>query len=151
MYQIDKIMHARKKLTTAEKISHLLDMKRALLKKLDVINAGGHIQEFGFLSPQQFEAWQKRNQNPDVAEEPIATEQEARTSTIDEDDPEVILHSSSPQSTLTEIANSKSILGQKRTYAIAATLQKIDQADLIKKLHEIPKTSKKLNKRQLKQ
>lgn len=52
VYQIDKIMHARKKLTTAEKISHLLDMKRALLKKLEVIDAGGKIKEFGYLSPQ---------------------------------------------------------------------------------------------------
>ena len=51
VYQIDKIINGKKKLTTAEKIEHLIDIKKALHKKLDIIKNGGVIKEFDYLSP----------------------------------------------------------------------------------------------------
>jgi plasmid maintenance system antidote protein VapI len=52
VYQIDKIINGKKKLTTAEKIEHLIDIKQSLHKKLEVIRNGGTIKEFDYLSPQ---------------------------------------------------------------------------------------------------
>lgn len=51
VYEIHKILNARKKLTTCEKIEHMLNVKEALIKKLDVIKTGFIIKEFSYLTP----------------------------------------------------------------------------------------------------
>jgi hypothetical protein len=63
VYSIDKIINARRKLTTAQKIGHLVDIKVALLKKLAIINSnpGVKLRDFDFLSPQEFEAELEKN------------------------------------------------------------------------------------------
>ena len=40
VYELDKIMNSRKKLTTSEKIEHLLHVKEALEKRLTVLKSG---------------------------------------------------------------------------------------------------------------
>lgn len=40
IYDIDKIMNSRKKLGTAEKIDHLLDLKATLLKRIAILESG---------------------------------------------------------------------------------------------------------------
>ena len=47
-------MNSRRKLTTSEKIEHLLHVKEALEKRLDVLKSGQKIKEFSYLSPQEF-------------------------------------------------------------------------------------------------
>ena len=54
VYELDKIMNSRKKLTTSEKIEHLLHVKEALEKRLTVLKSGQKIKEFSYLNPQQF-------------------------------------------------------------------------------------------------
>ena len=51
VYELDKILNAKKKLTTAEKIEHLLHVKQALDKRLNIINQGKQIKEFDYMSP----------------------------------------------------------------------------------------------------
>ena len=51
VYELDKILNAKKKLTTAEKIEHLLHVKQALDKRLNLINQGRKIKEFDYMSP----------------------------------------------------------------------------------------------------
>jgi hypothetical protein len=55
VYSVEKLMNARKKLTTVEKIDHLLEIKEALEKKLSVITSGRTINDFTYLTPQEFE------------------------------------------------------------------------------------------------
>lgn len=47
-------MTARKKLTNVEKIVHLLDIKEALVKKLEILKAGKKLDDFIYMSPQKF-------------------------------------------------------------------------------------------------
>ena len=54
VYQTHKILHARKKLTTCEKIEHMLDIQEALTKKLNCIQKGEIIKDFDYLTPQQY-------------------------------------------------------------------------------------------------
>ena len=56
VYELHKIMDARKKLTTGEQIDHLLDIKKALEKRLSILKSGQKIAEFDYLSPQQYNA-----------------------------------------------------------------------------------------------
>ena len=49
VFSIAKLMNARKKLTTVEKIEHLLEIKEALEKKLSVIASGKTITDFTYL------------------------------------------------------------------------------------------------------
>jgi len=51
IYDIKKIMNARKKLTNVEKINHLLAIKKALEIKLEMILNGKTLQDFYYLSP----------------------------------------------------------------------------------------------------
>jgi len=55
VYDIKKILNARKKLTNVEKINHLLEIKKALELKLEMIAKGKTLQDFYYLSPQEFE------------------------------------------------------------------------------------------------
>ena len=54
VYELDKIMNSRKKLTTSEKIEHLLHVKEALEKRLTLLKSGQKIKEFNYLNPQEF-------------------------------------------------------------------------------------------------
>ena len=54
VYELDKILNAKKKLTTSEKIEHLLHVKEALEKRMKIIENGGKVKEFDFMSPQEF-------------------------------------------------------------------------------------------------
>lgn len=86
VYQIDKIINGKKKLTTAEKIEHLIDIKQSLHKKLEVIRNGGTIKEFDYLSPQQFEARTIKGLGTEIIAE--EKREEVKTSSIDEDEEE---------------------------------------------------------------
>jgi hypothetical protein len=48
-------MKSRKKLSTSEKIEHLLQIKKNLEKKLDSISKGIKIEEFNYKSPKAWE------------------------------------------------------------------------------------------------
>jgi hypothetical protein len=50
-------MNSRKKLSTSEKIEHLLQIKKNLEKKLEYIKKGIKIEEFNYLSPR---AWEEK-------------------------------------------------------------------------------------------
>lgn len=54
VFEIAKIMNSRKKLTTSEKIEHLLDIKKALQVKLKVLDSGKILEDFNYMSPQEF-------------------------------------------------------------------------------------------------
>ena len=51
VYELDKLMNSQSKLTTSEKIEHLLDIKDALVKRLKIIKSGKKIGEFNYMSP----------------------------------------------------------------------------------------------------
>ena len=51
VYNIDKILNSRRKLSTSEKIQHLEDLRNALVKKLNILNSGGIIKDYDYLSP----------------------------------------------------------------------------------------------------
>jgi hypothetical protein len=55
VYDINKIINSRKKLSTSEKIEHLLQIKKNLENKLDYISKGIKIQEFTYKSPKAWE------------------------------------------------------------------------------------------------
>lgn len=55
VYEIEKILNARKKLSTGEKIERLMDIRRALEKKLNVLSKGKRIRDFDYLKPREFE------------------------------------------------------------------------------------------------
>jgi hypothetical protein len=48
-------MNSRKKLSTSEKIEHLLQIKKNLEKKLEYIKKGIKIEEFNYFSPRAWE------------------------------------------------------------------------------------------------
>jgi ribosomal protein L19 len=54
VYSVEKIVNARKKLSTGEKIERLIDIKNALIKKLKVLQSGGKIKDFDYLTPGLF-------------------------------------------------------------------------------------------------
>lgn len=56
-------MNSRKKLSTSEKIEHLLQIKKNLEKKLYYINKGIKIQEFNYKSPKDWEEEQLKKKN----------------------------------------------------------------------------------------
>lgn len=55
VYDINKIINSRKKLSTSEKIEHLLQIKKNLENKLDYISKGIKIEEFNYKSPKAWE------------------------------------------------------------------------------------------------
>jgi hypothetical protein len=46
LYDIDKILYSRKKLSTSEKIEHLLDLKQTLEHRLDLLKKGKKLKWF---------------------------------------------------------------------------------------------------------
>ena len=55
IYDIDKIIYSKKKLSALEKIDHLQDMKEALVDKMKTLQSGKQISDFEIMSPQEFE------------------------------------------------------------------------------------------------
>lgn len=46
IYDIDKIVNSRKKMSTGEKIDHLLDLKQTLIHRLEILNTGRKLVGF---------------------------------------------------------------------------------------------------------
>ena len=82
VYDIGKILNARRKLSSAEKIQHLQDIKNALEKKLKVLKSGKKIIEFEYYTPQEFESKYNKCENPEETSK--GKEEELKRSTIDE-------------------------------------------------------------------
>lgn len=58
IYDIDKIVNSRKKLSTGEKIDHLLDLKATLLKRLEILKSGRKLEGYRIVT---YKEW-KENQ-----------------------------------------------------------------------------------------
>ena len=54
VYEIEKILNARKKFSTTEKIDKLIVIKFALLKKLEYLRKGHKITDFTYLQPREY-------------------------------------------------------------------------------------------------
>jgi arsenate reductase-like glutaredoxin family protein len=57
IYDIDKIVNSRIKMSTAEKIEHLMDLKDTLIKRLDIIKSGKKL--IGF-QVEKYQDWLRR-------------------------------------------------------------------------------------------
>ena len=60
IYDISKIVNSRKSMGISEKIELLLNIKRALLGRLEQIRnlgEGETIKDFGYMEPDEFEDW----------------------------------------------------------------------------------------------
>ena len=56
IYEIDKIMNSRKKMSTSEKIDHLLELKKTLKVRLDILRSGKKIEGFHCMSYKEWKA-----------------------------------------------------------------------------------------------
>jgi hypothetical protein len=57
IYDIDKIVNSRKKLSTSEKIEHLLDLKATLIKRLGILDKGLKLKGFHI---EKYQDWKSR-------------------------------------------------------------------------------------------
>lgn len=54
VYEIDRILNSRSKLSTADKILHLKAIYKNLARKLSILNRGGQITTWKFVSPDEW-------------------------------------------------------------------------------------------------
>ena len=59
IYDIDKIMNSRKKMSTSEKIDHLLELKKTLQVRLNILKSGRKIIGFKYVP---YKEWKQRRE-----------------------------------------------------------------------------------------